>query len=171
MYDIAHQTITNDHESSRTITNHHEPDHRQPDSADDDVERRTACLWRSCRQNRKVCRQPILRANCGRGTYRMATVSEQTSTRSISCRPSGMDRPASSVGPRPATRGCTTNSYSSISPRSASASGSVTPPTSTPAATGHRHATSTISYVTRPGSGCRRARCCSRRADAALRQG
>src|SRR6476619_249939 len=41
-------------------------------------------------------------------------------------------RPASNVGPCPARTGCTTNSYSSISPRSANASGSVTPPTHSP---------------------------------------
>ena len=41
-------------------------------------------------------------------------------------------RPASNVGPCPARTGCTRNSYSSISPRSANARGSVTPPTNRP---------------------------------------
>ena len=44
----------------------------------------------------------------------------------------GSRRPASNVGPWPARTGCTTNSYSSINPRSAKASGRVTPPTNTP---------------------------------------
>ena len=39
-------------------------------------------------------------------------------------------RPASNVGPCPARTGCTRNPYSSVSPRSANARGSVTPPTS-----------------------------------------
>jgi hypothetical protein len=42
------------------------------------------------------------------------------------------DSPANNVGPWPASLGCTTNSYSSINPSSANASGSVTPPTNSP---------------------------------------
>jgi hypothetical protein len=41
-------------------------------------------------------------------------------------------KPSNNVGPWPATTGCTTNSYSSINPRSANASGRVTPPTNRP---------------------------------------
>jgi hypothetical protein len=40
--------------------------------------------------------------------------------------------PANSIGPWPASLGCTTNSYSSINPSSANASGSFTPPTNNP---------------------------------------
>ena len=43
-----------------------------------------------------------------------------------------LDSPANNVGPWPASLGCTTNSYSSINPSSASASGSFTPPTNSP---------------------------------------
>ena len=43
-----------------------------------------------------------------------------------------LDSPANNVGPWPASLGCTMNSYSSISPSSAKASGSVTPPTYSP---------------------------------------
>jgi hypothetical protein len=43
--------------------------------------------------------------------------------------PTRFDSPANNVGPWPASVGCTTNSYSSINPSSANASGSVTPPT------------------------------------------
>src|SRR5262249_42583408 len=42
------------------------------------------------------------------------------------------DSPANNVGPWPASLGCITNSYSSINPSSANASGSFTPPTSSP---------------------------------------
>src|SRR5439155_1722847 len=43
-----------------------------------------------------------------------------------------LDSPANNVGPWPASLGCTTNSYSSIDPSSANASGSFTPPTNSP---------------------------------------
>ena len=42
------------------------------------------------------------------------------------------DSPANNVGPWPASLGCTTSSYSSISPSSANACGSFTPPTNSP---------------------------------------
>src|SRR4051794_32784598 len=66
------------------------------------------------------------------GSYRIATAPEPNSSRLISFKSSGFDSPANNVGPWPATLGCTTNSYSSINPNSARASGSVTPPTNTP---------------------------------------
>src|SRR5579864_8263678 len=56
--------------------------------------------------------------------YRSATTPEANSWRLTSFRSIGFDSPAKSVGPCPATRGCTSNSYSSIRPSSASACGS-----------------------------------------------
>src|SRR4029450_10012540 len=46
--------------------------------------------------------------------------------------PLRFDRPANNVGPWPTSLGCTTNSYSSINPSSANAIGSFTPPTNSP---------------------------------------
>src|SRR5688572_16168255 len=66
------------------------------------------------------------------GSYRIDTAPEPNSRRPTSFNSIGFDSPANSVGPCPASFGCTTNSYSSISPSSASASGSVTPPTNSP---------------------------------------
>src|SRR4051812_25589295 len=66
------------------------------------------------------------------GSYRVATVPEPSSSRLTSLKSTCFVSPANSVGPWPATLGCTTNSYSSINPSSASASGSVTPPTNSP---------------------------------------
>ena len=71
----------------------------------------------------------------------MATFSARTATPPLPSRtPAGsrassrrsFDSPANNDGPWPAIRGCTTNSYSSISPSSANASGSFTPPTNSP---------------------------------------
>ena len=66
------------------------------------------------------------------GSYRIATAPEPNSRRLTSFKSTCFDSPASNVGPWPASLGCTTNSYSSINPSSASASGSFTPPTSSP---------------------------------------
>src|ERR1051326_4733921 len=66
------------------------------------------------------------------GTYRIATAPEAYSKRLTSFRSRGFDRPANNAGPRPTILGCTTNSYSSMSPSSASAFGSVRPPVSRP---------------------------------------
>ena len=71
------------------------------------------------------------------------------------------DSPANNVGPWPASLGCTTNSYSSINPSSANASGSFTPPTNSPlpdsrlscsTAVPRSHALAPRSN--RPGPGC-----------------
>ena len=66
------------------------------------------------------------------GSYRSATAPEPNSSRLTSLKSRHFDSPANKVGPWPASLGCTTNSYSSINPSSASASGSFTPPTSSP---------------------------------------
>src|SRR5262249_13580735 len=66
------------------------------------------------------------------GSYRIATAPEPNSSRLMSLKSTGFDSPANNVGPWPASLGCTTNSYSSINPSSANASGSFTPPTSSP---------------------------------------
>src|SRR5687768_10528173 len=66
------------------------------------------------------------------GTYRIATAPEANSSRPTSFKSICFDSPANNVGPWPASLGCTTNSYSSINPSSASASGSFTPPTNSP---------------------------------------
>jgi hypothetical protein len=63
------------------------------------------------------------------GSYRIATAPEPNSSRLTSLKSTGFDSPANNVGPWPASLGCTTNSYSSINPNSANASGSFTPPT------------------------------------------
>ena len=52
------------------------------------------------------------------GSYRIATAAEPNSSRLRSLKSTCFDIPASNVGPRPASLGCTTNSYSSISPSS-----------------------------------------------------
>src|SRR5829696_8021710 len=62
------------------------------------------------------------------GSYRIATAPEPNSSRLTSFKSICFDSPANNVGPWPASLGCTTNSYSSINPSSANASGSVTPP-------------------------------------------
>src|SRR5271166_3381321 len=64
------------------------------------------------------------------GSYRIATAPEPNSSRLTSLKSTRFDSPANNVGPWPASLGCTTNSYSSINPSSANASGSFTPPTS-----------------------------------------
>jgi WD40 repeat protein len=66
------------------------------------------------------------------GSYRIATAPEPNSSRLTSFKSTCFDSPANNVGPWPASLGCTTNSYSSINPSSANASGSVTPPTNSP---------------------------------------
>src|SRR5580700_2554468 len=66
------------------------------------------------------------------GSYRIATTPEPNSSRLTSLKSTRFDSPANNVGPWPASLGCTTNSYSSINPSSANASGSFTPPTSSP---------------------------------------
>ena len=62
------------------------------------------------------------------GSYRIATAPEPNSSRLTSFKSIRFDSPANNVGPWPASLGCTTNSYSSINPSSANASGSFTPP-------------------------------------------
>src|SRR5215210_3743425 len=66
------------------------------------------------------------------GSYRIATAPEPNARRLTSFRSTYVDSPANNVGPWPASLGCTTNSYSSINPNSVNASGSSTPPTSSP---------------------------------------
>src|SRR6266498_3304303 len=66
------------------------------------------------------------------GSYRIATAPEPNSSRLTSFKSTRFDSPANNVGPWPASLGCTTNSYSSINPSSANASGSFTPPTNSP---------------------------------------
>src|SRR5262249_29675475 len=66
------------------------------------------------------------------GSYRIATAPEPSSSRSTSFKSRGFDNPSNNVGPWPTSLGCTTNSYSSINPSSANASGSFTPPTNSP---------------------------------------
>ena len=66
------------------------------------------------------------------GSYRIATTPEPNSSRLTSFKSRRFDSPANNVGPWPASRGCITNSYSSIKPSSAKASGSFTPPTNSP---------------------------------------
>jgi len=66
------------------------------------------------------------------GSYRIATAPEPNSSRLTSLKSTRFDSPANNVGPRPVSLGCTTNSYSSINPSSANASGSFTPPTNSP---------------------------------------
>src|SRR5688572_26843219 len=66
------------------------------------------------------------------GSYRIATAPEPNSRRPTSFKSMYFDSPANNVGPWPASLGCTTNSYSSINPSSANASGSFTPPTNSP---------------------------------------
>src|SRR3989454_5142000 len=61
------------------------------------------------------------------GSYRIATAPEPNSSRLTSLKSTCFDSPANNVGPWPASLGCTTNSYSSINPSSANASGSFTP--------------------------------------------
>src|SRR5229473_7405838 len=66
------------------------------------------------------------------GPYRITTTPEPNSNRLTSFKSMRFDSPANNVGPWPASLGCTKNSYSSINPSSANASGSFTPPTSSP---------------------------------------
>src|SRR5256885_9904567 len=66
------------------------------------------------------------------GSYRIATAPEPNSSRLTSVKSTCFDSPANNVGPWPASLGCTTNSYSSINPSSANASGSFTPPINSP---------------------------------------
>src|SRR5881409_3354449 len=66
------------------------------------------------------------------GSYRIATAPEPNSSRLTRFKSTRFDSPANNVGPWPASLGCTTNSYSSINPSSANASGSFTPPTNSP---------------------------------------
>src|ERR671910_818261 len=66
------------------------------------------------------------------GSYRIATAPEPNSSRLTSFKSTRFDSPANNVGPWPTSLGCITNSYSSINPSSASASGSFTPPTNSP---------------------------------------
>src|SRR5262245_18975277 len=57
------------------------------------------------------------------GSYRIATAPESNSRRPTSFKSTCFDSPANNVDPWPASLGCTTNSYSSLNPSSASASG------------------------------------------------
>src|SRR5215831_9105042 len=66
------------------------------------------------------------------GSYRIATAPEPNSRRLTSLKSTCFDSPANNVGPWPASRGWTTNSYSSINPSSVNACASFTPPTSSP---------------------------------------
>src|SRR5439155_10707488 len=66
------------------------------------------------------------------GSYRIATAPELNSSRLTSFKSIRFDSPANNVGPWPTSLGCTTNSYSSINPSSANASGSFTPPVRSP---------------------------------------
>src|SRR5271166_5688249 len=66
------------------------------------------------------------------GSYRIATTPEPNSNRLTSFKSMRFDSPANNVGPWPASLGCTKNSYSSINPSSANASGSFTPPMNSP---------------------------------------
>src|SRR5205807_10144407 len=79
-----------------------------------------------CAGDRQVGRTCLL------GSYRIATAPEPNSSRLTSLKSTCFESPANNVGPWPASLGCTTNSYSSINPSSANASGSFTPPTNTP---------------------------------------
>ena len=62
------------------------------------------------------------------GSYRIATAPEPNSSRLTSFKSIRFDSPANNVGPWLASLGCTMNTYSSINPNSANASGSLTPP-------------------------------------------
>ena len=64
--------------------------------------------------------------------HRSATAPEPSSSRPMSFKSTCAYSPANNVGPWPASLGCTTNSYSSINPSSANASGSFTPPVASP---------------------------------------
>src|SRR5262249_37544976 len=66
------------------------------------------------------------------GSYRIATAPDPNSRRPTSFKSTYFESPANKVGPWPASLGCTTNSYSSITPSSVSASGSFTPPKNSP---------------------------------------
>src|SRR5215208_7366165 len=66
------------------------------------------------------------------GSYRIATAPEPNSSRPTSLKSTRFDSPANNVGPWPTSMGCTTNSYLSINPSSANASGSFTPPRALP---------------------------------------
>src|SRR5262249_26034906 len=66
------------------------------------------------------------------GSYCNATAPEPNSFRPTSFKSTCFDSPANSVGPCPASRGCTTISYSSINPSSANACPSLTPATASP---------------------------------------
>jgi hypothetical protein len=57
------------------------------------------------------------------GSYRIATSPEPNSSLLTSLKSIHFDSPANNVGPWPASLGCTTNSYLSINPSSANASG------------------------------------------------
>src|SRR5205823_12738931 len=71
------------------------------------------------------------------GSYRIATAPDPNSSRLTSLKSTCFDSPANNVGPWPASLGCTTNSYSSINPSSANASGSFTPATNRPLPDSH----------------------------------
>src|SRR5260370_32971341 len=66
------------------------------------------------------------------GSYRIAIAPQPNSSRLTSFKSTCFESPANNVGPWPASLGCTTNSYSSINPSSANASGSFTPATNSP---------------------------------------
>jgi hypothetical protein len=71
------------------------------------------------------------------GSYRIATAPEPNSSRLTSLKSTYFDSPANNVGPWPTSLGCTTNSYSSINPSAANASGSFTPPMNSPLPDSH----------------------------------
>jgi len=97
----------------------------RPDSSCIPIRRSVARAAPTCQDK---SRQAVTRV----GRYRRATAPDRNSWRSTSSSWMRSRRPASNVGPCPARTGCTRNSYSSISPRSANARGSVTPPTNRP---------------------------------------
>src|SRR5688572_23806018 len=66
------------------------------------------------------------------GSYLIATAPDPSSFRPTSFKSTCFDSPANNAGPWPTSLGCTMNSYSSINPSSANASGSFTPPTNSP---------------------------------------
>ena len=77
----------------------------------------------SPRSGRPTCQGQSLQPVARVGRYRRATAPDQNSWRCTSSSSIRSCRPASSIGPWPTRTGCTRNSYSSISPRSAKAGG------------------------------------------------
>ena len=86
---------------------------------------------RMCGNDRLVRKQATTQVELV-GTYRIAIAPEPNRTWLTNFKSIRFESPENNVGPWPASLGCTTNSYSSISPNSANASGSLTPPTNSP---------------------------------------